>query len=97
MFNSGDVQAAFDGISARRRATGDLSPRAWPVGVRKPAEVIPPKHYDALVRITEAAQLLDVSASTIRSWIHRGHLKPVAAARPRPVMLRLGDVVARRA
>lgn len=63
------------------------------MAVRKPAEQIPPKHYDALVTTTEAGQLLEISASTIRSWIHRGHLQPVASATPGPLLLRLGDLV----
>lgn len=91
VFDSEDVQVAFDKISARRRATGQASQESWPVP--KPAERIPPKHHDALVTITEAGQLLQISASTIRSWIHRGHLKPVASAAPGPVLIRVGDVV----
>jgi hypothetical protein len=93
VFDSDDVQVAFDKISSRRRATGQASREGWPVAVRKPAERIPPKHYDALVTTTEAGQLLEINASTIRSWIHRGHLKPVASATPGPVLIRLGDAV----
>lgn len=57
VFDSDDVQLAFDKISERRRATGQDSRESWPVAVRKPAERIPPKHYDALITPTEAAQL----------------------------------------
>lgn len=93
VFGRDDVLGAFDRISARRRATGQPSIEEWPVAVRKPAERLPPKHYDALVTATEAAQLLQISASTIRSWIHRGHLQPVGSATRGPVLLRLGDLV----
>lgn len=91
VFDSGDVHAAFENISARRRATGQPSGEGWPTVVRKPAERIPTKHYDALVTSTEAAQLLEINASTIRSWIHRGYLKP--AVTTGPVLIRLGDAV----
>lgn len=92
VFGRDDVQDAFERISARRRATGQPSAEAWPMAVRKPAEQIPPKHYDALLTTTEAGQLLEISASTIRSWIHRGHLQPVASAAPGPLLIRLGRV-----
>lgn len=91
VFDGGDVHAAFDNISTRRRATGEPSREGWPTAARKPAERIPTKHYDALVSTAEAAQLLEVNASTVRSWIHRGYLKPAAATGP--VLIRLGDAV----
>jgi DNA-binding transcriptional MerR regulator len=93
LFHPREVLAAHDEIQARRKATGQARREArYAVEVRL-IDRIRPKHHDAVVAISEAAQLIDVSPSTIRSWIHRGHLTPLASSTPRAVRLRLGDVV----
>jgi DNA-binding transcriptional MerR regulator len=83
LFSTSEVLAAHDDIEARRKATGRL----------RLADRIRPKHYDAVVDVGEAAQLIDVSPATIRSWIHRGHLTPLRSSNPRAIRLRLGDVI----
>jgi DNA-binding transcriptional MerR regulator len=93
LFNTRDVLAAHDDIQTRRKATG--KPRRqhrYGVELRR-IDRIRPKHYDAVISIREAARLIDVSPSTIRSWIHRGYLLPLRSSKPRAVQLRLGDVV----
>lgn len=93
LFNTRDVLTAHEEIQTRRKATG--KPRhQYPYGVElRRIDRIRPKHYDAVVSVSEAAQLIDVSPSTIRSWIHRGYLMPLDSSKPRAVRLRLGDVI----
>jgi DNA-binding transcriptional MerR regulator len=93
LFNTRDVLAAHDEIQARRKATGkQRRQHRYGVELRR-IDRIRPKHYDAVVSVREAARLIDVSPPTIRSWIHRRHLMPLASSTPRAVRLRLGDVV----
>jgi transposase len=93
LFNTREVLAAHDDIEARRKATGQARrERRYQVELR-PTDRIGPKHYDAVVDVSEAARLIDVSPATIRSWIHRGHLTPLGSSKPRAIRLRLGDVV----
>lgn len=93
LFTTRDVLTAHEEIQTRRKATG--KPRLqdrYRVELRR-FDRIRPKHYDAVMRISEAAQLIDVSPSTIRSWIHRGYLTPLDSSKARAVELRLGDVI----
>lgn len=94
LFHTREVLAAHGEIEARHKATG--KPRAQgPFRVElRPIDRIQPKHYDAVIDVCEAARLIDVSPTTIRSWIHRGHLTPLASSKPRTIRLRLGDVIA---
>jgi DNA-binding transcriptional MerR regulator len=93
LFSTRDVLAAHDEIQARRRATSQPR-REHRYGVEPRAiDHIRPKHYDAVVDVAEAARLIGVSPSTIRSWIHRGHLTPSSSSSPRAVRVRLGDVI----
>ena len=93
LFNTGQVLAAHDDIRVRRRATGQARREYRYRVAPRPIDRIRPKHYDAVVGIGEAARLIGVSPVTIRSWIHRGHLIPLALSRPRAIRLRLGDVI----
>jgi DNA-binding transcriptional MerR regulator len=93
VFRPNEVLAAYEQIAARRKATG--KPRrshGWFVEPR-PVDRIRPKHYDAVINVGEAARLLGISPATIRSWMHRGHLLPLASSKPRDIRLRLGDVI----
>ncbi len=93
VFDTETVLDAFDLIAARRQATGQ-APRSEGLFARSnPADRIPPKHYDAIITISEAARLVQVSPGTIRSWIHRGHLSPASSSKPRRVRLRVEYVV----
>ena len=93
LFDTGSVLTAHEEVRARRRATSQPR-REHSYGVElRSIDRIRPKHYDAVVGVREAAQLIDVSPSTIRAWIHRGHLAPLGSSRPRAVRLRLGDVI----
>ena len=83
LFNTRAVLAAHDDIQARRKATGQA----------RPIDRIRPKHYEAVVTVGDAARLIGVSPSTIRSWIHRDYLIPLGSSRPRAVRLRVGDVI----
>ncbi len=93
LFNTREVLAAYEEIQAKRKATGQTR-RESRYGVElRAVDSIRPKHYDAVVEVGESARLIDVSPSTIRSWIYRGHLIPLGSS-PRAVRLRLGDVIA---
>ncbi len=37
---------------------------------------VPPAYYNRLITTNEVARLFEVSPSTVRSWVHRGHLSP---------------------
>jgi DNA-binding transcriptional MerR regulator len=93
VFRANEVLAAHEQITARRKATGNpRRSRGWFVEPRL-IDRIRPKHYDALINVGEAARLLGISPATIRSWMHRGHLLPLASSKPRDIRLRLGDVI----
>jgi len=94
LFNTREVLAASDAIQGKRKATGRVRGEHRDRMGARPIDRVPPKHHDAVVAVGEAAQLIGVSPSTIRSWIHRGHLIPLASSKRRAVRLRLGDVVA---
>lgn len=93
LFNTKAVLAAFDAISARRRATGkDRRQQSYRAGPR-PFERIHPRHFEAVVDVREAARLIDVASATVRSWVHRSQLTPLTTSRPRAIRLRVGDVI----
>ncbi|WP_425432711.1 helix-turn-helix domain-containing protein [Georgenia soli] len=94
LFSTREVLAAYDDIKARRKATAQGRRTHGYLVELRPIDKIRPKHYDAVVDVSEAARLIQVSPSTIRSWIHRGHLKPLASSQARATQLRLGDVIA---
>lgn len=93
MFSTREVLSAHEAIKARRKATGQAPSGSRYGTTLRPMDRIRPKHLDAVVAIEEAALLLELSPATIRSWIHRGHLTPLASSKPRSIRLRLGDVV----
>lgn len=37
---------------------------------------VPPAYYNRLITTIEVARLFEVAPSTVRSWVHRGHLSP---------------------
>jgi hypothetical protein len=93
VFRTSDAVDAYDKVRARRRATAqDRRQVRWHVE-RRPIDVVPAKHWDAVVTIDEAARLINVSPATIRAWIHRRHLIPLASSTRRAVQLRVGDVI----
>ncbi|MEU4196803.1 helix-turn-helix domain-containing protein [Kribbella sp. NPDC026611] len=93
LFNTSEVLAAYDDIEARRKATGQAHRQYGYRVEMRPIDRIRPKHYDAVVNVGEAARLIGVRPGTIRSWVHRGHLAPLASSKPRAIRLRLGDVI----
>lgn len=93
LYRTDQVLAAFDAIKARGQAGALAEPGHGCGGRRRPVDRVRPKHYDAVVSVDEAARLMAVSPSTVRSWMHRGQLKPLASSTPRTIRLRLGDVV----
>jgi DNA-binding transcriptional MerR regulator len=93
LFNTHEVLSAHDEIDARRKATGQARRKHRYRVELRPSDRIRPKHYDAVVGVSEAARLIDVSPATIRSWIHRRHLIPLASSKPRAIRLLLGDVI----
>jgi len=93
VFDTEAVVAAFDLVTARRKATGQAPRRERYFAKSNAADRIRPKHYDSIVTISQAARLVHVSPATIRSWMHRGYLAPADGSTPRPVRLRLEDVV----
>ncbi|WP_454199352.1 helix-turn-helix domain-containing protein [Nocardia sp. Marseille-Q1738] len=42
---------------------------------------VPTHYFSRLITTAEAAKLLDVAPSTVRSWVTRGHLVPVRRSR----------------
>ncbi|WP_372461029.1 translation initiation factor IF-2 N-terminal domain-containing protein [Rhodococcus yananensis] len=56
-----------------------------------PVLYLPKKYHNRLITTAEAARLLDVAPSTIRSWVTRGHLTP--AGRHRGHLFAVGDVL----
>jgi predicted site-specific integrase-resolvase len=97
VFRTTDVYAARDAIWKRRRATGDArisrDDDRYSPGRHRPMETVAYKHWDKAITIDNAAELVEVRPSTIRSWIHRGHLTPLSSSTPRSTQLRTGDVV----
>lgn len=91
VFETQSVLSAYDAIRSR---TKPIPPSPLEPGWSRvrPSVNIPARYHDAVVNVREAADLAQVRPATIRSWIHRGHLKPVPAAQPREVRLRVGDV-----
>ncbi|MGH8893427.1 MAG: MerR family transcriptional regulator [Actinomycetes bacterium] len=80
VFSSSAVRVAHEALEVRtndRPGTGTT---------------IRPKHYEKRISCAHAAALVKVAPSTVRSWIHRGHL---AASRDETghVIVRVGDVV----
>lgn len=91
-FDTQDVMTATGAIEDRRKATGLRKSDRWYANLN-PADRIAAKHYDLAVTPNQAASLVGVSPSTIRSWLHRGHLTRLPSSRPGAIQLRLGDVV----
>jgi DNA-binding transcriptional MerR regulator len=80
IYDREEVQRVMAEVAARTIKT--------PQAIRLPA-----KHFDALVSGPDAAKVANVSPSTIRMWVARGHLQPAThGERGRPVF-RLADVM----
>jgi transposase len=79
-----------------REAVEAILERSWVGRLKGEPAVgpIPPRYWDAIVTPTEAARLIGVSPSSIRSWLNRGHITRLQSSTSRAVELRLGDVVA---
>jgi DNA-binding transcriptional MerR regulator len=93
VFDTEEVFEAFDLIAARRKATGQARRSEGYFAKGNRADRIPSKHYDAIITISEAARLVQVSPATIRSWMHRGYLTPANSFKPRRIRLRVEDVI----
>jgi DNA-binding transcriptional MerR regulator len=93
VFDTDEVFDAFNLIAARRKATGQAPRSEGYFAKGNLADRIPPKHYDAIITISEAARLVQVSPATIRSWMHRGYLTPASSTKPRPVRLHVEAVI----
>jgi DNA-binding transcriptional MerR regulator len=93
LFNAEAALVAYDEIRGRRRATGAVGRASRSGTATRAVDRFRTKHQDAVVTPDEAARLVGVSPGTIRSWVHRGHLSPLASSKPSAVRLRLGDVI----
>lgn len=94
VFDAYDVQVASDSVKDRTRRPGrKVEPGRWSLYAFDGLS-IPAKHHNVLVDIDQAAGLVSVAPSTIRSWIRRGHLTPSPTSRPRHTRIRIGDVLA---
>lgn len=97
VFRTTEVYAARDAIWKRRKATGDgrrgRDDDWYLPGRHQPMERIAYKHWDKPITIDNAARIVEVSPSTIRSWIHRGYLTPLPSSTRRSTQLRTGDVL----
>lgn len=88
-FDADEVRRAHDLITSRHKAAGtDLVFEQL-----RQLQRLRRVHAEALLTVTEAGLLVGVAPSTIRSWIHRGHLTPAASPKVGNVMLRLDDVI----
>lgn len=78
-------RADLERVSWRTHARTNTSP-AWP------QLHVPSHYYRRLITTAEAARLLDVSPSTVRSWVTRGHLEPCGRSR-RSHLFTVGSVL----
>lgn len=69
LYRRGDVERAARETAARTRRTPPAA-RVAPVLMRRPVTAL------------EAARMVGVSPSTIRMWVHRGHLRALDMTRP---------------
>jgi len=92
LFSRRQVAAARTEIEARQRASGRRAQDRFSA-TRLPVDRVPAKFFDNAVTVGQAASLAGVAPSTIRSWIHRNHLKPLDVAGEHGTLLRLGVVV----
>ena len=81
LYRLGDLNAAKREVRARTRRS--------PGGVREDPSV---GHLGVTTKI--AAQIAKVSPSTIRSWVQRGHLRPIAGRHRRQLLFTISDVIA---
>jgi excisionase family DNA binding protein len=93
VFRASDVFDAYERIMRKRKATGQDRRRGRFFMEPRRIDVIPAKHWDAVMTVDDAAELIGVSPATIRSWIHRGHLATTASSTRRAVRVRAGDVI----
>lgn len=79
---------AYDQILSRRRSSGDRS-------LQEASRVrrVPYRDREALITTAVAADLAQVSPSTIRSWVHRGRLVPAATGDQGRPLYRVQDVI----
>jgi hypothetical protein len=94
VFDTADVLSAHRGIEERSRMPGKGQASPKPSHWQPNRPHIAAKYFDVIVDISQAAGLVHVSPATVRTWIHRGHVKRVPSSRPRDVRLRIGDVLA---
>lgn len=80
-----------------RRAQADVLARSTPTPSIDTELPLRSADLESLVNDAEAAELVDVAPSTIRMWVHRGHLKPAPDAEgPRKFTVQAVLVAARR-
>ena len=87
VFDTSEVLEAFDKIEERRR------PNSSQRNPFRPVINVPGGLRDRLVTVAAAAKIVGVSESTIRSWIHRGHLKWHSSSRGRQKWLVVGEAI----
>jgi hypothetical protein len=92
VFDTEEVLSAYEAIRSRSKPARSAPSSQRPGEFVRPSVNIPARFHDQVVSIREAADIAQVRPATIRTWIHRGHLQPLAAASSRKVRLRLGDV-----
>jgi hypothetical protein len=93
VFDTEAVLSAHEAIRSRSKPARPEPPSQRPTWqVVRPVVNIPTRYHDKVVSIREAAHLAQVRPATIRTWIHRGHLRPLPGTPSREVRLRVGDV-----
>lgn len=88
LFGTAELLAVAQEIEARRRAASQIAADSIP-----PIYRVTHRERQKAVTTTEAALLAQVAPSTIRSWVHRGHLTPITPAKARPALYLVQDVV----
>lgn len=94
VFATYEVLVAHERIESRTRAPGRTAGEQSFSLYAFNGPSVPAKYHDVVVDIPQAAGLINLSPSTIRSWIHRGHLTPLPSSKPHATRLRVGDVLA---
>jgi hypothetical protein len=105
IFETTAVLATAHDVGRRRKPRGTpadrTTPRVAPPGVTNPGTPVSTVELHRLARVypnlvldtAGAAGLLGVKTATIRSWVHRGHLRPLPTSTPRSLDFRFTDLL----